>query len=64
MKKTCRVLFLLGLIAGSFIFSACEKDRGEIDYNNVSDDDWKKKNAVFVDNTGNGLSNVDFSVLK
>lgn len=55
------VLFLLGLMACPFIFSSCEEDHGETDYNNVTDDDWKKKTIVSVDNAGDELPIVDYS---
>ena len=48
MKKSYMVLFLLGLMACPFIFSSCEEDHGETDYNNVTDDDWKKKTKLFL----------------
>ncbi len=63
MKKICKILFLLSLMAFPFIFSACERDYGETNYNNVDDDDWKKKNVVFVDSTGDGLSTVNYTEL-
>ena len=49
MKKTSRMLLLMSVMVCPFIFAACEKDEGTTDYNDVSDDDWKKKNVVTID---------------
>ena len=47
--KNFKVLLILGLLAFAFIQSACEKDHGETPYENVNDNDWKKKVAPSSD---------------
>lgn len=59
MKKITKAMFLLSVMVAPFVFSACEKDEGTTDYNNVSDDDWKKALAV-NDYCGNDLNTVCF----
>ena len=43
MKKNSKALFLFCIMACPFFFTACEKDHGTTRYEDVDDDDWKKK---------------------
>lgn len=62
MRKTIKALFMMGLMASPFIFTACEKDHGTTDYDDVDDDDWKKKGIVAVENNVNEVSTIEYSV--
>lgn len=60
MKKT--VFFLLCLTFSTFILNSCEDPEEEVEYEDVSDDDWKKKFITNNDSINIGL--LDISELK
>lgn len=59
MRKLLVAFFLLFLIASPFIFLSCEKDNGTVDYDNVDDDDWKKREAAIMTDTID-ISSVEY----
>ena len=61
MKKISKSFFLLSLIVCPFVFTSCEKDEGTKDYDNVTDDDWKKSTIIVNDYDGNEVS-TDYSI--
>ena len=52
---------MLGLLAFPFILNSCEKDNGTTDYDDVDDDDWRKKAAIAVDYNENEDSTIVYS---
>ncbi len=60
MKKAYKALFMLSLMASPLFFASCEKDLGTTDYEEVDDDDWKKK-AIIVDYEGTETSSMEFT---
>lgn len=61
MKKSYKKILVLSLIVAPFIFISCDKDHGTTDYDNVNDDDWKKKSSVDVEHVGNEASIITYS---
>lgn len=51
---------MLSLMASPLFFASCEKDLGTTDYEEVDDDDWKKK-AIIVDYEGTETSSMEFT---
>ena len=50
MKKVFLTFFMLNLIVTPFILTSCEKDHGTVKYEDVDDDDWKKRVTNVNDN--------------
>ena len=46
MKNNFRILALIAFASCMFCLTACEKEEQKVDYNNVTDDDWKKKKSL------------------
>jgi len=60
MKKLFITLFVLCLIVSPFILTSCDKDHGTTKYEDVDDDDWKKRMYSLDENECIDLQSVEF----
>lgn len=56
-----KVLFILCLTISTFILGSCEEPEDEVKYEDVTDDDWKKRFIINNDSIDIELQNVSIT---